>query len=238
MKLSEVDPSKNQKILAYGKSGSGKTCFAAGFPTPMLFLDFDGKVNSAASYYSGQEERLAGIEVVNLVPREGADPIQKLTEVTKDLSAQQKSGEYKYKTLVLDSITTFSSAVLRHIVKTNPGIKRVMCKQGVQPGMQDYGILKREFARLIPGLLSLDMNVVMLGHIKTDKDETTGEILRGVSMDGSFSADLPIYFEEVYRTYVKDGKYLAQTQADFKYMCRTQRGLPKEIELSYERIIK
>jgi len=238
MKLSDVNPSENIKVLVYGETGTGKTCFSTGFPTPILLLDFDGKANSAASFYAGQEDRLAQIEVERLVPVGLEDPMLNFSKILTRLQGQQKIGEYEAKTLVVDSLTTFSGAVLRHIVKTNPGIKRVMSKQGVQPGMQDYGILKREFARLIPGLLSLDMNVVMLGHISMNKDESTGEILRGVNMDGSFGAELPIYFEEVYRSYVKEGKFLAQTQSDFKFKCRTQRGLPKEIELSYERIVR
>ena len=238
MKLSDVNPSENLKVLVYGSSGTGKTCFATGFPTPMLLLDFDGKANSAASFYANQGVRLQEIEVKRLVERPDKNIMQEFLNIISELGKEQKAGKFKYKTLVLDSLTTFSAATLRHIVHTNPGTKRVASSQGVQPCMQDYGILKREFARLIPGLLSLDMNVVMLGHIKTDKDETTGEILRGVNMDGSFGAELPIYFEEVYRSYVKDGKYLAQTQADFRYKCRSQRGLPKEINLTYERIVQ
>ena len=151
-----------------------------------------------------------------------------------------QSGVAKYKTLVVDSITTFSSAALQHIVKTNPGIKRVPSAQGVQPCMQDFGILKREFARLIPGLLSLPMNVIMCGHIKIDKSDITGEVLRGPMMDGSFGQELPIYFEEVYRTYVKDGKYLAQTKPDMYYdFCRSQiPRLPNPVELKYENLVK
>ena len=237
MKLSEVDTSANLKVLVYGESGTGKTCFAAGFPTPMLILDFDGKANSAAMFYKDDKERLDQIEVRRRVLTSSEDPIMELSKDVKELQDMQKKGEYKYKTLVIDSLTTFSSAVLKHIVKTNPGIKRQMSKQGLQPCMQDYGILKREFERLIPGLLTLDMNIVMLGHIKTDKDETTGEILRGVNMDGSFGAALPIYFEEVYRSYVKDGKYMAQTQSDFRFKCRTQRGLPKDIAFEYGSLV-
>ena len=237
MKLSNVDLSSNVKVLVYGDSGSGKTCFAASFPTPILLLDFDGKANSAASFYAGQEDRLASIEVIKLTESFSKDPIIELTKAVKSLAEQQAKGTYEYKTLVIDSLTTFSSAVLKHIVKTNPGIKRVTSTQGEQPGMQDYGILKREFAKLIPGLLSLDMNVVMLGHIRTEKDEVTGEVLRSVNMDGSFGADMPIYFEEVYHSYVREGKYFAQTQADWKFKCRTQRRLPKEIPLTYDSLV-
>lgn len=241
MKLSELKPSENLKVLIIGPAGTRKTCTAAGFPYPMLYLDFDNKVNSAAAWYASDKERLENIDVRNMSKRlSDVDPIKEMqTIIEKELIPMQSEGS-KFKTLVLDSVTTFSSAVLNHIIKTNPGIKRASYAQGIQPCQQDYGILKREFMRLIPGLLSLPMNVVMLGHIKTDKDDLTGEIIRGPLMDGSFAQELPIYFEEVYRSYVKDGKTMAQTQSDLYYtFCRSQiPRLPNPVELSYENLIK
>ena len=161
-------------------------------------------------------------------------PIDKLTKlINEKLIPQQKSGKLEFKTLVLDSITTFSEATLAHIVKTNPGIKRNGTKQGPQPGLQDYGILRREFQRLIPGLLGLDCNVVMLAHIATEKDESTGQIMRHAMMDGSFAKQLPIYFKEVWRMYVKDGKRMVQTQSDHMFNCRSQLpGLPGHLDIS------
>ena len=192
--------------------GTGKTCFAASLPLPILYLDFDGKVNSAARWFETDKERLDLIDVRRLSKMLGdQDPVAEMNKIiSEELIPQQAKGELKYRTLVLDSITTFSNAVLQHIVKTNPGIKRVSSSQGVQPGMQDFGILKREFARLIPGILSLEMNVVMCAHIKTDRSDLTGEIIRSPMMDGSFGQELPIYFEEVWRTYNKEGKPFAQ----------------------------
>lgn len=241
MKLSEVKTEGQLKILIYGKAGSGKTCFAAGLPYPMLYLDFDGKVDSAALFYKEDKERLEGIDVRDLSTRMEGNPISVLEQVIKEeLIPQEKSGEMKFKTLVIDSLTTFSSATLKHIVKTNPGIKRVESKQGVQPGMQDYGILKREFTRLIPGILGLQCNVVMLGHISTEKDELTGQIIRGPLMDGSFSQQLPIYFKEVWHSYRDDkGKHWAQTQSDYKFECRSQiPGLPNPMTFKYAELEK
>jgi hypothetical protein len=172
---------------------------------------------------------------------DGSDPIVALQKlINEELIPQQKAGEMKYKTLIIDSATTFSAAVLNHIVKTNPGVKRVASAQGVQAGMQDFGILKREFARLIPGLLSLPMNVVMTAHVKTDRSELTGEIIRSPIMDGSFSQELPIYFKEVYRVFMKDGKPFAQTKSDQYYdFCRSQiPKLPNPVELKYENLIR
>lgn len=241
MKLSEVKTEGAFKILVYGNAGTGKTCFAAGFPTPTLYLDFDNKVDSAAVFFKQDKERLEGIDVRSLSPSLTSSPIQELEKIIREeLIPQEKSGQMKYKTLVLDSITTFSSAVLAHIVRSNPGIKRVETKQGPQPGMQDYGILKREFQRLVPGILGLPMNVIMLGHISTEKDDLTGELIRGPLMDGSFAKELPIYFKEVYRSYVDEkGNHLLQTKSDSKYACRNQvRGLPNPLPMSYGEFAK
>lgn len=242
MLMSEMAASDLKKVLFVGTPGSGKTCGAIGFPYPILALDFDNKMNSAAAWYANDKERLANVDVRQLGRRlDGTDPIAEMNKIiTEELIPQQKSGEMKFKTLVIDSATTFSAAVLQHIVKTNPGVKRVVSAQGVQPGMSDYGILRREFARLIPGLLSLPMNVVMTAHVKTDRSELTGEIIRSPVMDGSFSTDLPVYFEEVYRVFMKDGKPYAQTKSDQAYdFCRSQiPKLPNPVELKYENLIK
>lgn len=242
MLLSEIVPTENLKVLLCGSPGSGKTCAAVGFSYPMLVLDFDNKVNSAAAWYAQDSDRLKNIEVRQLGRKlDGTDPIAELNRiVNEEFIPQQKSGEMKWKTLVIDSMTTFSAAVLTHIVKTNPGVKRVVSAQGVQAGMQDFGILKREFAKLIPGLLSLPMNVVMTAHIKTDKNELTGEIIRTPIMDGSFSNELPVYFEEVYRVFMKDGKPHAQTRSDqqFDFLRSQIPGMPGVIELNYGNLIK
>lgn len=233
MKLSEIKTEGNAKILVQADSGLGKTCLAATFPGPILYLDFDGKVDSAAAYLrsKGMTEQLEIIDVETFPPQIGVSPIDKLTKIISEkLIPQQRTGKMEFKTLVLDSITTFSSATLGHIVKTNPGVKRNETKQGPQPGLQDYGILRREFQRLIPGLLSLPCNVVMLAHIATEKDEVTQQIFRHAMMDGSFAKELPIYFKEVWRLFTKDGKRFVQTQADHMFNCRSQiPGLPNPL---------
>lgn len=240
MKLSEIKTEGNLKVLLIGEPGVGKTIFAAGFPYPMLYLDFDNKVDSAALFYKNDKARLDGIDVRVLKPSLELSPIDQFEQIiVKELIPAQSKGEMPWKTIVIDSITTFSSATLNHIVKTNPGIKRNVSKQGQQPGLQDYGILKREFQKLISGILALPCNVVMLAHIAVDKDENTGEILRHASMDGSFARELPIYFKEVWRAYAEKDKRLAQTQSDGRYNCRSQiPGLPNPLPLSYSEIEK
>jgi len=234
MKLSDIKTEGNFKLLLQGEPGIGKSILSCSFPLPLLLLDFDGKADSPALFYKDQPELLDGIDVRDLSSSLTKDPIQELNDIIdKELIPQQRDGAMKYKTIVLDSITTFSRAVLNHIVSTNPGIKRTMSKQGVQPGLQDYGILKREFAKLIPGILSLPCNVVMTAHMDVNKDELTGEIIRGPLMDGAFSAQLPIYFKEVWYMFSEKGKRMCKTQSDYKYKCRSQiPGLPDPLDVT------
>lgn len=235
-KLSDIRTLNQMKILVQGDSGIGKTCLAATFPGPILYLDFDNKVDSAAEYLrsKGMNAELENINVHQFSAGLGLSPIEQFTKViNEELIPQQRAGEMKFKTLVLDSITTFSSATLAHIVKSNPMIKRNETKQGPQPGLHDYGILRREFQRLITGLLTLPCNIIMLAHIAIEKDEATGQIFRHAMMDGSFARELPIHFKEVWRMYVKDGKRIVQTQSDNMFNCRSQiPGLPAHLDVT------
>lgn len=240
MNLGEIKTEGNFKALIMGDAGQGKTIFSCSLPGKTKVLDFDMKIDSAALFYKNNPEKLASIDVEQFPQGLEMTPIQKLEKlISSEFIPQQKTGKMSFDTLVVDSITTFSASVLAHIVRSNPGIKRTVSAQGVQPGLQDYGILKREFQRLIPGLLSLPCNVIMLAHIATEKDELTGQIMRHTMMDGSFAKELPIYFKEVWRVFIKDGKRYAQTQSDGQFNCRSQiSGLPNPVELNYEVISK
>lgn len=242
--LADIKTGGNLKVLTIGAPGAGKTCFAASFPGPMLYLDFDNKVDSAALFYKDKPELLANVEVRQLSSTLIQSPLDELTKIiNNELIPQQRAGEMKFKTLVLDSISAFSAATLAHIIKTNPGIKGVETAQGRIPAQTHYGVLLREFKRLIPGLLTLPCNVVMCAHLDTYKDETTGVIVRTASMDGSYSQRLPEAFKEVWFMHVDDkGQRWAQTQADSKFGClRSQLpGLPKEFNITdgYQALVK
>lgn len=229
MNLSEIKTEGNTKVLLIGPPGAGKTCFAATFPGPVLYLDFDNKVDSAALFHRNKPEMLKNIEVRQLSSEFGIDPIAEFNKlVQNELVPQQKAGAMKYKTIVLDSISSFSHAALMHILQTNPGIKGVITAQGKMTDQTHYGVLLREFKRLIPGLLALPCNIVMCAHVDTYKD-TNGVIIREAAMDGSYSQKLPQVFKEVWSVFVDDkGKRWAQTVSDRQFSCLRSQipGLP------------
>ncbi len=236
MNLNELATTNFLKVLVYGDSGTGKSIFAASFPGPIKYWDFDHKVSSVAQFYKKDEEKLKSIQVTQFANLPNGDRIKAWEKEVREIQDLVKAKKpLPFQTLILDSLTTFTSSMLQHYFVAQPGIKRAHPDLNA---MQDYQLLDKHLSQAIPGLLSLDCNIVMVGHMGVDKDETTGQILRQTLMPGKFAAKLPIWFEEVYVASVKDGKYLLQTQSDSSFKCRTQRGLPKEISSSYAEIIK
>jgi len=243
VKLSELNPAENVKLLIFGDSGSGKTCFASTFPGPIHYCDFDLKVSSVASFLKGKD-KLNEI-TYEQYPYAGKEPGvagRRFNDDMGKLKALAKKGEFPYKTLVIDSLTTMSDRIMEHLMKENPAVKRNVTRGAQAPALQDYGLFRIFMKSFIAELISLPCNIVITAHIDIQKDETTGAILRVPMLTGKLAKELPIYFEEVYMAYVEgEGekrKYKAQTQADRKFNCRSQRGLPPVIDLSYESLVK
>lgn len=243
-KLSELKTNEYIKVLVYGHSGTGKTCLASTFPLPIFYADFDGKVASAARFQGSNPERLKQMEFEDFrfspsvsVPNSYGKFLTYLARL-EELSAVT-DGPFPFKTIVLDSLTTMSDAMIPYLLKKHSDIKRAI--PGV-PGQQDWGMILFEMKNVVKRLLALPCNVVFIGHIKDTKDEITGAVEYKVALAGQAADALPILLEEVYRSYVetdKDGNthYLAQTRASSKYKVRTQiPGMPPVIKLSYESI--
>jgi len=104
-KLSDLETNNNFKILLYGDSGTSKTCFSAGFPKPIHYFDFDNKVSSAAKFLKGQGKSTDGITYDTCDASNAGQIIKTINELAS------LKGDFPYKTVVLDSLTTFSDAM-------------------------------------------------------------------------------------------------------------------------------
>lgn len=238
--LNELEPNKHMKILIFGESGTGKTCFASGFPGPIHYADFDLKVSSAASFLKGKDKlNEISYDAYPLVKEDMGGAGKKFNE---DMGKLKKTSPFPYGTLVIDSLTTLSDRIMEHIMRENPGVKRNITRGAQAPALQDYGLFRIFMKQFIGELISLPCNLIVIAHIDITKDETTGATLRIPMLTGKLARELPIYFEEVYMAFVEgEGdkrKYRAQTQTDRKFSCRTQRGLPQIIDLDYKSLVK
>lgn len=236
MKLNELKTDDNIKILLFGESGSGKTCFGSAFPGPTHYYDFDLKVGSIPSYNKNIDHITYDQYPLNKSDVGGSG--KKFNHDMGELKKLALENKFPYKTIVIDSLTTMSDRVMEYLMKTNPGIKRTVTQCAQAPSLQDYGIFRIFMKQFIAEILSFPCNVIMIAHIELVKDELTGQLLRVPMLTGKLAKELPIYFEEVYYAYVEGEnekrKHVLQTQSDRKFSCRTQRGLPPKLDLSYE----
>lgn len=234
-KLSEYAASNYIKLLCFGDSGRGKTVLSASFPIEEEFWDFDNKVSSAAIYYSEDKDRLAQIDVKPFVTSEFKQIIPNFRKRFEEVIKLNQEGKLPFKTLVLDSITTFSTILLSSYPHLYPHIKRA---DGLL-SMQDYQILDNELTYIIRTILSFNCNVVVTGHLAVKTDENTGMVYKKPMIPGAFADKVSIYFEEVYlaKNNAK-GEYILQTKSDMNTSLRCQRKLHPEIKCSYEGIIK
>lgn len=239
--LSELKSEGNLKLLLYGDSGAGKTSLIASMPGPVHIADFDGKVLSAAEFLRKKNpEQLKQVTYENYTLQ--ATTRLPAEQFSFDMGQAKKENPFPYKTIGLDSLTTFSDESMKYLIHVNPSsvIKRMLTKGVQMPVLQDYQMIRIWFKQVITALLALPCNVVVTAHIQMDKDELTGQIVRSPMLSGKLSRELPIYFGEVWRAYRDDkGEHWAQTQSDSKFTCRSQiPGLPNPVKLDWNEISK
>jgi hypothetical protein len=242
VKLSDAkDEKKRITVFVMGPPGTGKTVFGCGFPKVRMY-DFDGKVESARKYYSKvNPKQLEEVDFMDCRPLDskGTAYVKMSEDIGKIRDEYIKTKVLKYETCLIDSSTIFGEEMLNWLVNYETGIARnSKIRSRKLPAQQDYGIYAPTFRDFIFEVFRLPWNVVVTGHISIKQDERTGEILRLPSIPGASATKIPAWFDEVYVSSVKDGKYVAQTRADRKFPCRTQLGLAPEIELKYENLIK
>lgn len=237
MRLSEMQGADLKRVFIFGEPGTGKTCFATGFPGPIKVFDFDNKIASAYNYWKVKDpSKLEQIDFTDCSHKDKNG--SGFVKMNQELDQIKKKCEFQ--TIVIDSTTTMATEMMNWLINFETGIKRNRDVKSMKvASMQDYMIFAPTFANLIFALFDLPCNIIMTGHIKVQQDELTGEIHRSANIPGKIAKELPVYFPEVYVSYVKGDKYMAQTKADYKFPCRSQiPGLPKEIELSYESLVK
>lgn len=243
MLLSEMTESRFIKAFIMGDPGSGKTVAACSFPGKIKFYDFDGKISSAYSYLKkNNPDKLKEIDYEVCVPTDGiGSAYAKMDNSLETLINEYKTtGKLAYQTLVIDSSTIMAEDMLNWLLNFETGIARnTKIKSRKVAGQQDYLIFAPTFSAFLHEILPLPWNVVMTGHISIKQDDKTGEIRRQAAIPGKMGSNIGIYFNEVYRSVVIGGKYMAQTQADLYYPCRSQlQGIPNPCLMTYSELAK
>ena len=197
--------------LVYGKSGTGKTPFACFYPKPYVF-DFDKGMTSVR----------------------GKDVEYDTFTSYPDFQIKFRELERKceYDTLVIDSVTTMEEYCMDGLLAAN---RRSM------PTLNEWNGLISELKDLFMRATKMNTHLVVIAHEQMVQDDLTGEIqFRPQIVGKKLPAQLPLWFDEVYRSTVtrtKEGvpNYSILTVADTKYTAKSRiHCLPTVMDWSKE----
>ena len=215
------------KGIVTGDYGTGKSSFAASFPTPGFVFDFDEGIE----LYRGKD---FDYETFERSPKGWVE----FTKVQKEIAALAAGG--KYKTIILDSTTSMGDIAMARALQLDPN----RSNEGGPVWNIHYSIQRNLMEPRLREFTTYPANVVVICHLKLDKDEKTGSIIAvNPLLVGQLAEKVPGYFGEVYLTFAKrtkDGKteYVVRTQPRGLYKARSrlsglQRILPEEFPNDY-----
>ncbi len=177
------------KVLSVGGSGTGKSIFAASFPTPGFIFDWGKEILSYRGLDFDYEQYDLNVA--------GWSKFEKdFVQVKKDVA------EEKYQTVIVDNLSAMTDVCMEKAMQLDP--KR--SPTGGPIWNIHYQMVKNLMEGKLRQFLNLNCNLVLIAHLDLIKNDAGGVIDAGPALTGSLSADIPAYFDEVYyHTYRKEG---------------------------------
>lgn len=201
--------------LFVGRSGSGKTCQEISFPRPIRYFDFDGRIRGGlAAKWLGDFKDIdydyyppKGIQM-------GSQKIPTFTKLNNDLEALQvmcATGQNRYKTVVLASLTASCFALIQEAIPLTHGKdsqgKGKFIGNVPMVGPEDYGYEAINTYNILAFLRSLPIqNIIVSAHIVdrygkapgSDQYSESVKIGSKLSLRDKISENTLIYFDHIF----------------------------------------
>jgi len=223
---------RNFKCHVTGDYGSGKSTFAASFPTPGFIFDFD----------SGIETYRENDWLYRQYPLTPKSWIQFEKDV-KEVEGMVDKDEVR--TVILDSTTTMMDIAMERAMQLDP--RRDANTNGPLWNVH-YQIVKNLLGGKLRKIISFNCNVVVLSHLEIKMNMDTGAIIAiEPLLTGRLSKEVPGYFGEVYNCVTKregkETKYYIQTKTIGFYKARSRISgktgiLPDHVENNYSVVME
>lgn len=182
-------------ILLYGPQGVGKTWFAGTMPGPIFVLDWDDGIVT-----------LRGREDVDYI-QVGIDDWDAFHRFWEAFHVGKKAaykGETfepgRYRTLVVDSLTTMIDTALNVIATKVHMRDRVVVGKYRAAHRADYNVLTHVLGDFVREAKAMGINLLMTAHERMERDDMSGEVLRvGPSLSPSAANVVATLCDEIWR---------------------------------------
>jgi hypothetical protein len=218
-KPASVDMTK-YKFLIYGEPGAGKSTFASKFPDA-LFIPTEPGLNF--------------LECHQILDDEGNPKIirtwDELCEVIKILCTTQ----HQFKTIVIDTIDNAFEFCSLHVLKS-----RKIEHEADEAFGKGWGMIKREFTKVINFLANSGFGVVFISHDKQTDREENG--VKRPYTDNSMSNQAKVYVnglvDFIFYCYLDDNENrLIRTKASLNINAKDRSGkLPAIMPMDFDKL--
>ena len=140
----------------YGRSGTGKTTFAATFPKPLLIIDIGDRGTDSITEVRG----------VNYIEPESFEEVE-------NIFWELKSGEHKYKSVVIDTISQLQRLRTEEELERKGKNRDEAGKWGALT-RQDYGRIASDVKKLLSNMRDLPMQTIYIAQDKVQDNDEDG----------------------------------------------------------------
>lgn len=181
------DKDSTLRVLVYGAAGTGKTTLYGSFPKPMLVFDFDDKLKPIYG--------VEGIDVLKYSVEDAGECTKVFTRFNREW---KEAKNLPYKTIVVDSLTSFDTLNLRHFVMQGGAAPDAAATLPVYGGQSGYYSTFLSMATKNMAV-TYGKNVIIVAHecYFIDKESGVHRIMPLIT-GSSIMEKLPSMFEEVW----------------------------------------
>lgn len=224
--------------LVYGDFGTGKTFSLKTCRRPILIHSFDP--GGTQSLLTEIEE--GWIVVDNRYEEEDGNRPTAYRAWEREFQRLRRINIFEQiGTYVIDSLTTWSEALMNATVQAN-----TKNNLGEPPQLRDYQIQMLTIRDTIKVCCGLPCDFILTGHVDMDKDEISGRMVTHPMVTGKLKQKLPLLFDEVWCTEAKAGpngttySFITNSTGYYKARSRLAAGGKLQIRESqdYKKILK
>lgn len=149
------------KVLIYGESGTGKTVLGTNFGEKVILVDSSNGWVSLKNHPDVMKN-------VQRIEYKGLSQLDALSDAIVE-------GKLECETLVIDEISSIAVMDLDTVLKARSA--KDASKDPNVPTQPDFFANTERVRRVVAKLLTLPCNVVLIAHVREDKDERTGKVM-------------------------------------------------------------
>lgn len=160
--MENIDPKISMVI--YGPAGVGKTLFAYTFPEPLVF-DFDGSWKDYEQFSNDENFKKQVNDKMKVLTYSDGN----LLELLRGAMIQLQKGEFKYKTIIIDSLTNLENQAITTLKGLNPNNwgSNLYTNNGRVLEWGDWGNISSSTIALLTELRKYPINFVVITQVDT-----------------------------------------------------------------------